>query len=85
MKQNKYKMKELVIRIISELSDIEVSKIDLASTFKELCFDNLDIAELVMAIEDKLRITASDSMFYTKSVSELIEQIEKLDIKAQIN
>jgi acyl carrier protein len=78
-------MKEFVIKIISELADIDVSKIDLTSTFKELCFDNLDIAELVMAIEDKLRITASDSMFYTKSVSELIEQIEKLNIKTQIN
>ena len=78
-------MKELIIKIISELSDIDVSKIDLTSTFKELYFDNVDIAELVMAIEDKLRITASDSMFYTKSVSELIEQIEKLNIKTQIN
>ncbi len=78
-------MKEFVIRIISELADIELSKIDLTSTFKELCFDNLDIAELVMAIEDKLRITASDSMFYTKSVNELIEEIEKLNIKIQIN
>jgi acyl carrier protein len=78
-------MKESVIRIISELADIELSKIDLTSTFKELCFDNLDIAELVMAIEDKLRITASDSMFYTKSVNELIEEIEKLNIKIQIN
>ena len=78
-------MKELIKRIISELSDIDVSKIDLTSTFKELCFDNLDIAELVMAIEDKLRITASDSMFYTKSINELIEEIEKLNINIQIN
>jgi acyl carrier protein len=78
-------MKEFVIRIISELADIDNSKIDLTSTFKELCFDNLDIAELVMVIEDKLKITASDSMFYTKSVNELIEEIEKLNIKIQIN
>jgi acyl carrier protein len=70
-------MKETVIRIISELSDIEVSKIDLTSTFKELCFDNLDIAELIMAIENKLKITAKDSMFYVKSVGELIKNIEE--------
>lgn len=73
-------MKETVIRIISELSDIEVSKIDLTSTFKELCFDNLDIAELIMVIENKLKITVKDSMFYVKSVGELIKNIEELNI-----
>ena len=78
-------MIETVIRIISELSDIEVSKIDLTSTFKELYFDNLDIAELVMAIENKLKITAKDSMFYVKSVGELIENIEEIKYSIKIN
>ncbi len=78
-------MEKLVIEIISELSDLEVSQIDLTTTFKEIGFDYLDIAELVIKIEDKLRITSTDRMFYAVSVSELIEEIDKLNNKAQLN
>jgi acyl carrier protein len=78
-------MEKLVIEIISELSDVEASQIDMTTTFKEIGFDYLDVAELVIKIEDTLRITTSDKMFYVLSVSELIEEINKLNNKAQLN
>ena len=39
--------------------------------FENLGFDNLDIAELVMAIEDRLKIKVNDSMLSSESVGEL--------------
>ena len=70
-------MKNLVIKAISELSDIEVSKISLNSSFEDLEFDDLDLAELIMTLEDKLKITADDSLYDSKTVGELIEQLIK--------
>ena len=49
-------MEKLVINIIGELSDINVSEINLTSKFSELDFDYLYIAELIQNIENKLKI-----------------------------
>jgi len=68
-------MEKLVIEIISELSDINVSEINLTSKFSELNFDYLDIAELIQTIEDKLRIDINNDMFYIETVNDLIELI----------
>ncbi len=73
-------MELLIIEIISKLSDIDTSEINNESEFKDLGFDNLDMAELVMNIEDRLCITAGERMYYAKTVAELIEQIEELNI-----
>ena len=70
-------MKKIVIEIINELFDIKVSEISLTSSFEYLEIDNLDLAELIMALEDKLEITADNNMYYTKTVGELIEQVNK--------
>jgi len=64
-------MDKIVKEIISELSDIKVSEISNTSKFENLGFDNLDIAELVMAIEDRLKIKVNDSMLSSESVGEL--------------
>ncbi len=42
------------------------------------------MAELVMSIEDRFSITAYESMYYAKTVAELIEQIEKLNIEVSV-
>ena len=70
-------MNKIVIGIISELSDIEISEINLTSSFKDLGFDSLDLAELIIDIEDELEITTSDSMYRVKTVGELIEGLNK--------
>lgn len=70
-------MKNLVIGTIGELSDIKIAEINLESSFEYLEFDNLDLAELIMIIEYKLNITVDDSMYYAKTVGELIEKLKR--------
>lgn len=66
----------LVIETIRELSDIEVSDIRLTSSFEDLGFSIIDLAELIMALENKLGITANDSLYDSKTIGELIKHIE---------
>ena len=73
-------MQRIIEETINELSDIKLSEIKKLNEFEMLGFDNLDIAELIMVLEDKLQITATDDMFCTNSVTKLIEQIEELNI-----
>ncbi len=54
------------------------------STFSELDFDYLDVAELVINIENKLNTDFNGDMFYTRTVGELIVTIEELNIEKQI-
>lgn len=68
-------MKDLIIETINDLSDINVSKISSISSFDDLGFDDLDLVELIMALEDKLGITADNSMYDAKTVGELVEQV----------
>lgn len=70
-------MEKSLIEIISELSDINVSEINLTSKFSELEFDYLDMAELIQTVEGKLRIDINNDMFYVETVNELIELINK--------
>ena len=70
-------MKKIVIETIGELLDIKVSEISTISSFEDLMIDNLDLVEIIMALEDKLKITADNSMYDTKTVGELIEQLNK--------
>jgi len=78
-------MQRIIEETINELSDIKLSEIKKLNEFEMLGFDNLDIAELVMVLEDKLQITATDDMFSTNSVTRLIEKIEKLNITVKQN
>ena len=70
-------MKNFVIETISKFLDIEVSEISLTSSFEDLEIDYLDLAELIMILEDKLGIMLDDSILDTKTVGELIEQLIK--------
>lgn len=77
MKNERFKMKDIVIETIADLSDIKVSEINFISSFEELKIDNLDLVEIIMALEDKLEITIDNSMYNTKKVGELIEKLNK--------
>ncbi len=69
------KISRIVIEMISDFSEIEIDKIKLKSTFEELSIYNLDIAEIIMALEDKLKFSANRKMYQSKTVEELIEKI----------
>lgn len=70
-------MEDLVLETINDISDIKGSKISAISSFDDLGFDDLDLVELIMALEDKLKITAENSMYDAKTVGELIEKLTK--------
>ena len=70
-------MDVIVIEIISKLLDIKSSDISRASSFKDLDIDNMDLAEIIVLIEKKLKLTAENDMYDTKTVGELIEQLNK--------
>jgi len=65
----------IVIEMINDFSEIELDKIKLKSTFEELSIYNLDLAEIIMALEDKLKFSANRKMYQSKTVEELIEKI----------
>lgn len=66
---------EKVAGVLAEYKGIEVSTIKPESTFAELEFDSLDVAEIAMKLEDEFSMTieldASD-----KSVQDLVNRIE---------
>jgi len=74
--QNYKQIKTLIIEIISIYLNYKI-EVNITSKFEDLGFDNLDMKNLIEEIEDKLRITAHESMYYSKTIGELIEQIEK--------
>lgn len=66
---------EKVAGVLAEYKGIEVSTIKPESTFVELQFDSLDVAEIAMKLEDEFSMTieldASD-----KTVQDLVNRIE---------
>ena len=68
-------MEIIIIETISNLSDIDASEINLSSSFEELKIDHLDLVEIIMALEDRLLIKASESMYQAKTVRELAKQL----------
>jgi len=66
---------EKVAAVLADYKGIDVSTIKPESTFAELEFDSLDVAEVAMKLEDEFSITleidASD-----KTVQDLVSRIE---------
>jgi len=66
---------EKVARALAEYKGIDVSSIKPESTFAELDFDSLDVAEMAMKLEDEFSMTieldASD-----KTIQDLVNRIE---------
>ena len=68
-------MKEQIIEIIAEYLGKDVADIDATGTFTEIGLDSLDIAELVMDIEDKLDVSIELSQDIN-TVDKLVEYLE---------
>ena len=74
-------MDTTVIEIISKLLDVKSSEISLNSSFRDLNIDNMDLAEIIVLIEKKLKISAKNNLYDTKTVGELIEELNKQILK----
>ncbi|HAM98833.1 MAG TPA: acyl carrier protein [Marinilabiliales bacterium] len=72
---------KIILQRISDLSDTIVSDIKIDYSFEDdLKFDNLDLAELFMDLEAKLKITMDYNMLYEiKTVGDLILYIKKIN------
>ena len=69
-------MKEKLIAIIAEFLGKETLEIEADATFEDLGLDSLDIAELVMEIEDKLGVTIELSA-ELNNIDKLVDYIEE--------
>ena len=52
---------EKVIKVIADYKDIPTDRITSETTFMELGLDSLDIAELILRLEDELDVTVKVS------------------------
>ncbi|OYT15154.1 MAG: acyl carrier protein [Bacteroidetes bacterium 4572_77] len=71
------KIETIIMETISKLSDIDASEMSLNSSFEELNIDPLELAEIIMALEDRLFLTANECMYQAKTVGELAKQLLK--------
>ena len=69
-------MKEKIIEILADYKNFDPSEIKTDVPFTELGLDSLDIAELVMQIEDELGLTLEMSIKYN-TVDKLAAYIEE--------
>ena len=69
-------MKEKLIEILADYKNVDPSEIKTDVPFTELGLDSLDVAELVMTIEDELGVTLEMSTKYN-TVDKLAAYIEK--------
>ena len=67
-------MKEKIIEILADYKNVDPSEIKTDVPFTELGLDSLDVAELVMQIEDELGVTLEMSIKYN-TVDKLADYI----------
>ncbi len=68
-------MKEQLIQILADYKGVAASEIKTDVPFSELGLDSLDVAELVMQIEDELDVSLEMSAEYN-TVDKLLAYIE---------
>ena len=68
-------MKEKIVAILADYKNVDESEIKTNVPFTELGLDSLDVAELVMQIEDELGVTLEMSIKYN-TVDTLVDYIE---------
>lgn len=69
-------MEEKVIKIFADYKEIDPATITSESKFSDLGFDSLDIAEMVMTLEDEFGVTIEmDGSF--KTVGDIINYISE--------
>ncbi len=73
-------VQDTVFGIIAKEANIDVRKISLDSTLKQLEIQSLDAVQIIFEIEDHYKITLPDRdpNFDTESVKGLVEAVEKL-------
>jgi acyl carrier protein len=73
-------VQDTVFGIIAKEANIDVSRITLDSTLKELDIQSLDAVQIIFEIEDHFKITLPDRdpNFDTESVKGLVDAVEKL-------
>ena len=69
-------MKEKIVEIIANYKGVDAAEIDSSKPFPELGLDSLDIAELVMQIEDECGVTIEMSP-ELDTLDKLIQYIEE--------
>ncbi len=68
-------MKEQLVQILADYKGVDASDIKTNVPFTELGLDSLDVAELVMQIEDELGVTLEMSAEYN-TVDKLVAYID---------
>lgn len=68
-------MKEKLVQIFADFKGIDASEINTDVPFSELGLDSLDVAELVMQIEDELNVSIEMSAEYN-TLDKLVAYIE---------
>ena len=78
-------VQETIFAIISKEAGIDLGKITLDSTLKDLEIQSLDAVQIIFEIEDHYKITMPDRdpNFDTESVKGLVEAVEKLVAEKQ--
>jgi acyl carrier protein len=73
-------VQDTVFAIIAKEANIDVNKITLDSTLKDLEIASLDAVQIIFEIEDHFKITMPDrdANFDTDSVRGLVDAVEKL-------
>ena len=69
-------MKDKLIEILADYKNVPASEIKTDAPFTELGLDSLDVAELVMQIEDELGVTLEMSIKYN-TIDKLVAYIEE--------
>lgn len=74
-------VQEKIIEMLAEKLECEVSEINVESTFSDMGIDSLDVAELVMNLEDEFGVSLEmDASLNT--IPALVAKIESLKAEA---
>jgi len=69
-------IKEKIVDILAEYKNVDPSEIKTDVSFTELGLDSLDVAELVIQIEDELGVSLEMSVQYN-TIDKLVAYIEQ--------
>jgi acyl carrier protein len=67
---------ETIAKLLAEAKDLDVAAIKPEMTFADLGLDSLDVAELVMNMEDELNVTIEISPLL-KTVQDVVNLVEE--------
>jgi acyl carrier protein len=66
---------ETIAKLVAEAKDLDVAAVKPEMTFTDLGLDSLDVAELVMNMEDELNVTIEISPLL-KTVQDVVNLVE---------